>query len=148
MYIGTILIVLAACSPREAGVVVSGVRFNAEQIAQGQQLYLQNCAACHGRDGEGQFSSAPLEPDATGRRGAPPHNETGHSWHHSDTLLFRYVHDGGFSDPARFYTMPAFGDQLSEQQILQIIAYIKTLWTDEQRENQQRLTEEEEAQFR
>ncbi|MCA9910443.1 MAG: cytochrome c, partial [Anaerolineae bacterium] len=79
--------------------------------------------------------------------GAPPHNETGHSWHHSDVLLIRYVTEGGFSDPTRFYTMPPFGEVLSDEQIQMVLAYIKTMWTGEQRAMQRQLTEEEQSMF-
>lgn len=122
-------------------------QFSETQLAQGETIYLQYCAACHGAEGQGQFPEAPLDPDSTGRIGAPPHNETGHSWHHSDILLIRYVTEGGFSDPTRFYTMPPFGDILSDEQILSVIAYIKTLWTEEQRSMQRQLTEEEQKMF-
>ncbi|MBE2270178.1 MAG: cytochrome c [Anaerolinea sp.] len=121
--------------------------FTETEIAQGQVVYTQYCAACHGVDGQGQFPEAPLVPDSTGRLGAPPHNETGHTWHHSDVLLIRYVTEGGFSDPTRFYTMPPFGDILTDEQILQVVAYIKTMWTDEQRASQRQLTEEEQTMF-
>lgn len=126
---------------------ILGRHFDSVQLAQGREIYVQNCAACHGIDGQGQFPEAPLEPDSTGRIGAPPHNESGHSWHHSDILLIRYVTEGGFSDLTRFYAMPPFGDILSGEQIRLVIAYIKTLWTDEQRDMQRQLTEEEEKLF-
>jgi mono/diheme cytochrome c family protein len=122
-------------------------RFTDIQIAQGKRLYLQNCAQCHGVMGAGQFPLAPLEPDATGRIGAPPHNETGHTWHHSDVLLIRYVTDGGFADLTRFYEMPAFKNKLTDEQVLLILAYIKTMWTDEQRMMQRQLTQEEQRLF-
>jgi mono/diheme cytochrome c family protein len=130
-----------------AQIQILATPFDQSDITQGQAIYTQYCAACHGIDGQGQFPEAPLEPDSTGRIGAPPHNETGHSWHHSDVLLIRYVTEGGFSDPARFYIMPPFGAILTEEQILQVIAYIKTLWTDEQRASQRQLTEEEQRMF-
>jgi mono/diheme cytochrome c family protein len=145
--IGMLSVLLIACGPRQARIVVRGVSHQKEQIARGGGLFQQHCSVCHGASGEGQFPDAPLEPDSTGRYGAPPHNTTGHTWHHSDEQLFRYVRDGGFSDPARFYTMPAFGAVLSDAQIMEILAYIKTMWTDEQRDNQRRLTEEENRLF-
>ena len=122
-------------------------RFTDSELEQGQTIYTQICAACHGIDGQGQFPEAPLEPDSTGRFGAPPHNETGHSWHHSDVSLIRYVTEGGFSDPTRYYTMPPFGEALTDEQIQVVLAYIKTMWTDEQRAMQRQLTEEEESMF-
>jgi cytochrome c553 len=134
-------------SSGDAQIQILGRRFYEIELTQGQAIYTQYCAACHGIDGQGQFPAAPLEPDATGRIGAPPHNETGHSWHHSDVLLIRYVTEGGFSDPIRFYTMPPFGDILTDEQILFVIAYIKTMWTDAQRASQRQLTEEEQSMF-
>lgn len=122
--------------------------FGAAELKKGQDIYLQYCAACHGPEGRGQFPEAPLAPDTTGRIGAPPHNESGHSWHHSDALLIRYVTEGGFSDLTRFYLMPAFGQVLSDEQVLLVIAYIKSMWTDEQRASQYQLTLDEEASLR
>lgn len=139
------LLLIAACAPSDPGSTIKGVSYNAEQIAQGRVYYEQTCAACHGVDGRGQFPEAPFEPDATGRLGAPPHNETGHTWHHSDELLLRYVVEGGFSDPNNFYTMPRWDSLYDRDDAALIIAYIKTMWTEEQRIYQQRVTLDEEA---
>ena len=46
-------------------------------IAQGETLYVQSCASCHGANLEGQPDWR--TPDATGRLPAPPHDETGHT---------------------------------------------------------------------
>jgi len=113
-----------------------------EQIAQGRQIYAQHCAECHGANGEGQRPEAPLERDETGRYPAPPHDGTGHTWHHDDDLLFQIVRDGGTGDPANFYDMPAFGDKLSEADIYAVLAFIKSLWTDELRAYQRQVTEQ------
>lgn len=134
---------LAGCGSQSAEILVSGVAYNTEQIAHGQQIYDQSCASCHGLSGEGQFPAAPARPDVTGRIGAPPHNGNGHTWHHGDAMLLRYIREGGASlaDPVNFYPMPAFGDQLSDEQIRSVLAYIKTLWDDPQRARQQQATE-------
>lgn len=102
-------------------------------LAAGEALYNQHCAECHGINGEGQFPDAPMQPDETGRLGAPPHTGAGHSWHHDDDLLINYVRDGGVGPPDQFYEMPAFGEVLTDEQIETVIAYIKTFWTEEQR---------------
>jgi mono/diheme cytochrome c family protein len=130
--IGLLGLALVGCSNQPRTINVSGVSFETEQIAQGQQLYAQYCASCHGANGEGQFPDAPLLPDQTGRFGAPPHNGNGHTSHHPDDWLIRYVREGGVSlrNPEIYYLMPAFGDQLSNEQISLIIAYIKTIWND------------------
>ena len=61
----------------------------------------------------------------------PPHDETGHTWHHPDAQLVEWVLNGKF--PGQ---MPAFGDRLSREQVEAILAYIKTWWTEEQRATQ------------
>jgi mono/diheme cytochrome c family protein len=127
---GLLSVLVVGCGSQSATITVSGVTFDEAQIAQGRQLYAQNCASCHGANGEGQFPDFPLLPDETGRFGAPPHNGYGHTSHHPDDWLIAYVRDGGISlrNPELYYPMPAFGDQLSDEQIAQIIAYIKTIW--------------------
>lgn len=137
-------VLLAACAPGEPGITIKGEVISKSRIAQGKTAYEQICAACHGLDGQGQFPDAPYEPDATGRLGAPPHNEGGHTWHHSDELLIRYVIEGGFADPKSFYEMPSFGTVFTRSQAENIIAYIKTMWTDEQLTYQHHMTAEEE----
>ena len=59
---------------------------NMEVVFAGKTIYVAQCAACHGKELQGQ-------PDwkrrnADDRLPAPPHNETGHTWHHTDQLLF------------------------------------------------------------
>lgn len=141
------LLVLAACSnataPAQDTTITTGITqaevlaqaqvADAEILAQGEAIYLQSCAACHGINGEGQFPNAPMQPDDTGRIGAPPHDSTGHTWHHDDDMLYRVVREGGMGSPQSFYPMPAFGEQLSDTQIEAVIAYIKTMWSAEER---------------
>jgi mono/diheme cytochrome c family protein len=62
--------------------------------------------------------------------GAPPHNSEGHTWHHPDRLLFEWVMEGL---PLR-RAMPAFRGQLTEQQVIAVLAYIKTMWPNEIRQ--------------
>jgi mono/diheme cytochrome c family protein len=69
---------------------------------------------------------------------APPHDETGHTWHHADSVLFDYTKLGGKAALAErgvdFASgMPGFGDQLSDPQIWNVLAYIKSTWPDRQR---------------
>jgi hypothetical protein len=55
-------------------------------VGRGETVHLQHCASCHGRDLQGQPDWQ--SPDGEGYLPAPPHDETGHSWHHPDRLLF------------------------------------------------------------
>lgn len=127
------------CAPTNDG-VIAPARVGSAQYELGQTVYITHCAACHGVNGEGQFPDAPLVPDSTGRYGAPPHDPTGHTWHHDDALLVRYTLEGGMGDPARFYPMPAFGDVLTDAEVVAVIAYIKTMWTPEQQRLQRERT--------
>jgi len=105
-------------------------------VAQGQQIYQQYCAACHGQQAEGAANWK--KPDEKGEMPPPPHDETGHTWRHSDAMLFKMIAKGWrhpFNKTDRL-TMPAFEDALTEQEIQSVIEYLKTLWTDEQREYQ------------
>ncbi len=69
----------------------------------------------------------------------------GHTWHHTDELLLRYITEGGLADPQNFYTMPRWDSLYDRDDAALIIAYIKTMWTDEQRIYQHHMTQEEEA---
>ena len=105
-------------------------------IVRGQALYAENCAACHGANLEGQPDWRSPGPD--GILPAPPHDETGHTWHHADAMLFEYTKLGGEAALAQqgleFASgMPGFGDQLSDAEIWNIIAYIKSTWPERQR---------------
>jgi len=105
-------------------------------VAQGRQIYEQYCAACHGRQGEGAANWK--KPDEKGEIPPPPHDETSHTWRHSDAMLFKMIADGWrhpFNKSDRL-TMPAFGKQMTAQEIQSVIDYLKTLWTEEQRDYQ------------
>ncbi|MCK8463083.1 cytochrome c [Aliiroseovarius sp. S1339] len=108
-------------------------------LAQGEQYYQDYCASCHGANLEGQPDWRSPGPD--GVLPAPPHDETGHTWHHPDSVLFDYTKLGGKAALAAqgvdFESgMPGFGDQLTDDQIWNILAYIKSTWPDRQRELQ------------
>lgn len=100
----------------------------------GRELYQTYCASCHGVKGGGQFPEDPYFPDATGRVGAPPHDSTGHTWHHPDAVLVQITQEGRAMP--NVYPMPAFKDQLTEAQIMAILTYIKGWWLPEQIEAQ------------
>lgn len=103
--------------------------------AQGATLYAENCASCHGENLEGQPDWR--TPTADGTLPAPPHDETGHTWHHGDATLFEYTKLGGKEalrrSGATGFTsgMPGFGEQLSDQEIWHILAFIKSQWVPE-----------------
>ncbi len=107
------------------------------EVAKGRQIYEQYCAACHGWQGEGAANWN--KPDEKGEMPPPPHDETGHTWRHSDAMLFRMIAEGWrhpFNKTDRL-AMPAFEDTLTDEEIQWVIEYLRTLWTDDQRRYQQ-----------
>ena len=99
----------------------------------GQVIFSTTCIACHGASGEGQPNWH--IPNAEGVLPAPPLNGDGHTWHHSDGFLYRYVKNGGKmlegpSLPDFKSGMPAFGESLSHEEIVAVLTYVKSLWGD------------------
>ena len=101
----------------------------------GRHLYVDRCASCHGVNLEGQPDWMERLPN--GRLPAPPHDATGHTWHHSDGQLFRIVKDGLAAILPGYETdMPAFKDILTDAEITAVLDYIKSTWPERQREIQ------------
>ncbi|HYG89095.1 MAG TPA: cytochrome c [Azospirillum sp.] len=113
---------------------------NAPLVALGKLTYQQHCASCHGANLEGQPDWRERKPD--GRLPAPPHDAEGHTWHHSDEQLVTMVRDGmaALAPPGYETDMPAFGDTLSEREIVAVIAFIKSTWPPAARERQARIS--------
>lgn len=109
---------------------------NAEQVAVGQHFYDLACASCHGKNLEGQPNWQSRLPD--GFLPAPPHDASGHTWHHPDQILFRITKLGTAAEaPAGYKTnMPGFGETLTDDQIWAILAYIKSRWPEDIRARQ------------
>lgn len=133
---GAILAILAILAGwRYAGMGSTAVA-SADVIAQGRQVYADQCAACHGADLEGQPDwRTPL---ASGRLPAPPHDATGHTWHHPDEVLFRIVREGTAAIVGDRYEsdMPGFGGVLSDTEIRAVLEFIKSTWPERERAHQ------------
>lgn len=98
-------------------------------VARGELLYRQHCASCHGTKLEGQPNWTSR--DARGRLPAPPHDDSGHTWHHDDAVLFEVTKYGiGRHAPAGYESdMPAFGKTMSDDEIVATLAFIKSRWS-------------------
>jgi mono/diheme cytochrome c family protein len=119
-----------------AAIVANTVALAQSTSPDGQALYLEHCASCHGANLEGQPDWMRRLPN--GRLPAPPHDETGHTWHHSDEQLLVIVRDGLATIAPGYETdMPAFGPKLDDREIMAILGYIKQTWPDREREIQQ-----------
>jgi mono/diheme cytochrome c family protein len=111
-----LLLLIAACAP----------------APDGKQIYVQHCASCHGLKLEGQPDWR--KPLANGRMPAPPHDDTGHTWHHPDQVLLGITKNGlvpPYAPPGYQSDMPAFGGVLSDAEIRAVLAYIAAHWSPE-----------------
>jgi mono/diheme cytochrome c family protein len=99
------------------------------QVALGASVYATRCAQCHGANLEGQPNWR--ERQANGRLPAPPHDDSGHSWHHPDEILFGITRNGMAPyAPAGYESdMPAFANALTDEQIAAVIAFIESRWS-------------------
>ncbi len=125
MSVATVGLVLAACSgvgtptPTRTPIPVTQPAPDAN-IAKGADLYAINCQVCHG------------DLRGPGGSGAPPHNQYGHTWHHPDAQLKDWVINGKLG----FNQMPGFKNTLTDAEVDAVLSYIKTSWTEDQRETQ------------
>lgn len=121
---------------------------DAELVALGETIYQDNCASCHGVNREGEPNWR--QPLPEGGLPAPPHDETGHTWHHPDQMLFAVTKFGGqFNAPKDFQSnMPPFEESLTDREILAVLAYIKSMWPQEIQARQDSMTRKMAEQMR
>jgi mono/diheme cytochrome c family protein len=102
---------------------------DASLVSLGQKIYLENCASCHGVKLEGQKNWQ--KRDDEGYLLAPPHDETGHTWHHNDEYLFLMTKYGIEKIIGKKYpnNMPAYEDILSDKEIIAVLSFIKSSWS-------------------
>ena len=112
-------------------------------VALGAWVYAENCASCHGANLEGQPDWKRPGPD--GRLPAPPHDETGHTWHHDVATLFGLTKHGlkAMLGPDSTYdsAMPAYAGILTDEEILAVLSFIKSTWPADVRERHNAINE-------
>ncbi|MGB0682770.1 MAG: c-type cytochrome [Magnetovibrionaceae bacterium] len=108
------------------------------KVATGRALYADHCAACHGENLEGQPNWRTRNEE--GRLPAPPHDQTGHTWHHPDQQLFDITMNGieAFAPDGYVSDMMGFKDILSDAEIWAVLSYIKSTWPPQVIEAQER----------
>ncbi len=128
----TIGVALAAVSGAAYWLFVATAQTAAVAADDGRTPYAEHCARCHGAKLEGQPDWMKRKPD--GRLLAPPHDESGHTWHHSDEQLFRITKFGLKAIAPDYESdMPAFEVSLSDSQIEAILDFVKSTWPDRAR---------------
>ena len=107
-----------------------------ELVTLGAAVYAEHCASCHGRNLEGEPDWRRRRPDGT--LPAPPHDATGHTWHHSDEVLFRLTREGPAAVFGKGYrsTMTGYAGVLEDREIWASLAYIKSRWPADIRKTQ------------
>lgn len=128
------LMIFLGMLPAGAAIAQSALRIpwdDPDAVALGETLYADQCASCHGANLEGQEDWQIRGED--GLIPAPPHDETGHTWHHSDDQLFDLTKNGLTAVMARRgleyeSAMIGFGDVLNDKEILAVLAYMKSTW--------------------
>ena len=97
---------------------------NAEAIAAGQEIYEASCVPCHGSQGAGDGpAAAALDPQPVDLADAPMMQA------HGDGYVFWRVSKGGAMDPFNS-AMLAYESTLSEEEIWQVISYVRTFSKD------------------
>ena len=102
---------------------------DAATVSLGRTVYMTNCSQCHGKNLEGEKNWR--SPGENGLLPAPPHDETGHTWHHSEKLLFNLTKYGvakvaGLKDHKT--NMPVYEDILNDNEIIAVLSFIKSRW--------------------
>jgi len=101
-------------------------------LAKGRVLYDRECASCHGADLSGQPDWRQRKAD--GRLPAPPHDASGHTWHHPMSMLFDLTKHGlapPLAPEGYVSDMPAFAGKLSDDEIRDVLAYIESTWSED-----------------
>lgn len=131
-------VLLAAAAPAAAQQIDPD---NAAWVANGAKNYAKHCASCHGASLQGEKNWQSRKADGT--LPAPPHDGTGHTWHHPDHLLFFVTKMGGqaIAPPTFKSAMPAFKDLLSDQEIWEVLSFMKSRWPEKIRKSHDRLNE-------
>ncbi|WP_366140545.1 c-type cytochrome [uncultured Tateyamaria sp.] len=114
-------------------------------LSRGKVVYAEACAACHGANLEGQPNWRIPGPD--GMLPAPPHDASGHTWHHPDRILMDITVRGTAAVVGGGYdsNMPGFGDSYSEDELRDVLEWIKSQWPERERAHQAQITAQDVA---
>ncbi|MBT3942498.1 MAG: cytochrome c [Chloroflexi bacterium] len=128
LWVSVILAVVAlvACGGSAGSDSQFPVDVTDQRVAVGEQVYSSNCATCHG-----EIQGPVALP------GVPSHGEDGHTWHHADRHLFGWILDG----PPLAQMMPPFRGKLSDDEVIAVLAYIKSGWADDIRDRQNQMSQ-------
>ena len=125
-FLPAIAILVATIPAHAADGERSGRWYDRSRVESGREVYAQNCAHCHGARGEATSDWRRREADGTFP--PPPLNGTAHTWHHPFEILARQIK---FGAPGGAGKMPAFRGVLTDEEIVNVIAWVQSLWPEE-----------------
>lgn len=111
----------------EGGETLIERKLDPAQVARGKAVYEKVCLECHGAGGKGQAGDWRVR-DAEGHFPPPPLDDSAHAWHHPTAVLLEVIREGSAPGQGK---MPAWKGKLSEREMQDVVAYIKSLWSDE-----------------
>ncbi len=94
---------------------------DAQESKNGRRMYLTYCSGCHGSSGKGNGPAAKMLPVKPA-----DHTQGTVMTRLTDHYLFQVISQGG-KKVGKSSQMPAWGAVLKDEQIRQIVAYIRTL---------------------
>lgn len=99
----------------EGQALVNAVEATSPSLRSGRQRYVFDCRQCHGNTGKGDGDMS--------HAGGVPSDFTDDVWQHgeSDGEIFLVIRDGVTAD------MQGYGDRLSDEDIWNLVNYIKSL---------------------
>jgi mono/diheme cytochrome c family protein len=109
--------------------------FTDPALREGESNYLLYCAHCHGYEGGGQAIDVPGNTARLGMKLVPALDSTGDAWGYADLLLLEVIKNG-IQNPLDQYPMLGWKAVMTDEQINNLLAYIKLWWRDEQRTHQ------------
>jgi cytochrome c oxidase cbb3-type subunit 3 len=104
-----------------AVVQLPGIAWGAGDAAKGKAKYAEVCAACHGASGKGDgpaAASLPTKPR--------DHTDGAYMGKLKDQQIFDFIKRGGQA-LGKSPLMPPWGGQLTDEQIQDLVAYIRSL---------------------
>lgn len=113
----------SATAPVEPPKNLAARKLDPEKVKRGEAVYRKNCASCHGPNGEA--TPGWRNPGADGKYPPPPLDGSAHAWHHSTETLEEMIRKGSPGG------MPAWDSKLTNQEIDDVIVWIKSLWPDD-----------------
>lgn len=133
---GTVVTPTAEATPIEVSLIdpanAPTSTFTDPKLREGESNYLLYCAHCHGYEGGGQAIDVPGNTAQLGMRLVPALDSTGDVWRYADVLVLEVIKNG-IQNPLDQYPMLGWKAVMNDQQIDNLLAYIKLWWTDDQR---------------